>query len=208
MDHGRLISRKTSLLLFTVLIFFFGLIWNYFDSSNHGKNNFQLDKTELMSGDLVFILGDGFWSQFFKNISQNEKRFSHVGIISKKEGEPHVVHASASDFTGIGRVSIVAFKDFIKECSDFSIYRVDANNSVRDKIADTVLNFVGYPFDRNFDLTSTDSVYCAELIRIAVNQSTGLEIIGTSKFAAGEFVCIDDCYLNNKIKIVFDKSPK
>lgn len=158
-----------------------------------------------MSGDLVFILGNGFWSQFFKNISQKEKRFSHVGIIAEKDGEPHIVHASASDFTGIGRVSIVGLKDFLKECSDFSIYRVDANNSVRDKIADTVVNFIGYPFDREFDLSSDDSVYCAELIRIAVNQSTGSEIIGTSKFAAGEFVCIDDCYLNNKLKLVFEK---
>ena len=161
-----------------------------------------VEKT-LRSGDLICRYGDGIWSIYLRNISSHEKRFSHVGIIIIESNRPYVIHASANDYSGIGKVAKEPFTTFINDSDDFAIYRITQSKERRERISTIALEYLGKPFDLFFDLHTKDKIYCSELIRLCVNAAIEENIIKTSYFEGKEIVPIDSCYSHSSfIKII------
>ena len=86
---------------------------------------------------------------------------------------------------------------------DCAVYRYDGDSAVRSRIGDEAEKSLGIMFDSVFDLKTKKRLYCAEMVRNAVNAATGRETIGTSKKGDFEYVAIDDCYRTGFVK-VFD----
>jgi hypothetical protein len=158
------------------------------------------------AGDLVFRYGNGPWSKYFRDLSQQEKRFSHVGVVVVEDEELAVVHASADDRSGVGHVRLESLASFTAEFDNVAVYRVNCSPEQRLEIAEAASSHVGKPFDAWFDLSSGDEVYCSELVRNAVNGVLKEEAVTTTTVNGRVIVTIDNCYLGLRFTKVYDRS--
>ena len=157
------------------------------------------------SGDLVFRAGKGRWSAYFRDISQKERRFSHVGVVVTNESGVFVVHASADDMTGIGTVRAEPLADFVADHDDIAVFRVRAEQTSRESIATACFSKIGTPFDARFDLSCQEKVYCTELVWSSVNSVMGSEIIKPTTVKGHELVTVDACYSEMWAEKVYDR---
>ena len=157
---------------------------------------------EAEPGDLVFRRDNGVWSWFFVQASKREKRFSHVGIVIDGGRNPTIVHADASEMTGVGCVRKQDWAGFFAESVDGALYRYDGVRYVREKIASEACKRLRVPFDTGFDMSNTNKLYCSELVRESVNGATSHETIGYTMLTNCQtMISIDDCYHTNMIKV-------
>jgi len=161
---------------------------------------------QLQPGDIVCRYGEGIWSEFFRNSSTRDKRFSHVGILAFDAGEPFVIHASADDRSGIGEVREEPLSEFLAGARDVAIYRLGGEEGIGKRIAENARSYLGVPFDPAFDLASDERIYCSELVRLSVNAAAGEAIVTTSLMHGREIVAIDDCYLHPRFSVVYDRA--
>jgi hypothetical protein len=172
------------------------------DQEAAGSRAEMPDEARLQSGDLIYRFGNGLYSAYFRNISQTDQRFSHVGIAVRisKEDELYVVHAEADDYTGQGGVRMDRLSDFLKDANDRSAYRLNANEAVRLDIAKRALDYQrrAVPFDLAFDAADSTAFYCTELVLHCVNAAAGrLLIQGCTKINGKPVIAIDDTYLHD-----------
>jgi hypothetical protein len=135
--------------------------------SFHGGNARQFDEEAISSilrdGDIICRLGGRIWSSFFKDVSPKCKQYSHVGIVSKREGRFAVIHAEED------KVKETPLRDFLDIAVSVGVYRAkDADGSL---LASKAAELKGRPFDWDFDLADESKVYCTELIYIAMKQA-------------------------------------
>lgn len=193
-----------------VVIRFSGLLFAFSCSllPAWGEENNKFAEHEIgliHSGDLICRLGNGIWSDHFKNISSLEKRFSHIGIIFIDEkSNTWVIHASANDYTGVGRVAKEPLEQFIANAEEFAIYRIKGDETIGLRIAREALEFLDRPFDSKFDLSSADRIYCSELIYLSVNRSAKSKIIQAFNYKGHLVVAIDNCYKHPYAILVYD----
>lgn len=170
------------------------------------------DTSCMQSGDLVYRLGNGFYSAYFQDFSQREKRFSHTGIlVAAGNGDSlYVIHAEADDITGRGCVRRERLTEFLRGASDFAVYRLRDDSLTRERIAHFALNFHHRqtPFDLSFDAEDSTAVYCTELILYCVNGATGHTVIRPRTSVQGKnYIAIDDTYLSDEIIPVLPEKP-
>ena len=66
----------------------------------------------LNDGDITCRLGDRLWSILFRELSPNDKRFSHLGIIKIRDNVVSVINAEGLAFEKKDYVNDVPLKDF------------------------------------------------------------------------------------------------
>ncbi|MCR5413444.1 MAG: hypothetical protein K6F50_01790 [Kiritimatiellae bacterium] len=153
-------------------------------------------------GDLVFRKGEGTWTPYFIGVSTREKRFSHVGIVdSAKDGKVVILHADADDSTGIGCVRKENWSGFFAEALEGAVYRYDGSAQTAVRFAEEGRTKLGTPFDRAFDMSTPDKLYCTEYVRGALNAAAGKELVGCTIVSGKPFVAIDDIYHHDFTKI-------
>jgi uncharacterized protein YycO len=138
--------------------------------------NEYLDKIEsvVQDGDIICRLGDRVWSLYFRRLSHEDKRFSHLGIVHiKNDNRITVINAEAAGGDDKNFVKEQPLEVFIQKARLIGVYRMDAIDGA--KIAAEALTFLGRPFDWAFDKRTADKIYCTELL-YWVLQSIGPEI--------------------------------
>lgn len=142
------------------------------DSSSNGPVSFPVDS--LRGGDLVCRLGDGFFSNVFRQYSGGEERFSHIGILHREDSMVYVIHAEASEFTGVGSVRMDPLSDFLDHAYDYDFYHVK-NDTIRNRIDSFASYYLkrGTSFDMDFYITSDSTLYCSELVAVSINRAVG-----------------------------------
>ncbi len=158
------------------------------------------EESGLQSGDLIYRLGNGLYSTYFRNFSKTDQRFSHVGIAVRMAPDDalYVIHSEADDFTGQGGVRKEQLSDFLKGANDWAVYRLNRQDSLRQDIADRALEYYcrGVPFDLAFDADDATAFYCTELVLHCVNEALGSTLLRAGTVVQGKrFVAIDDTYL-------------
>jgi hypothetical protein len=118
----------------------------------------------LKDGDVICRLGDRLWSRYFKELSQNDKRFSHLGIIRIRDNVISVINAEGLVIEGRDYVNEDLLEDFLKIARSIGIYR--SRNIDGGKISDMALEYIGYPFDWQFDMDEDKKLYCSELLYV------------------------------------------
>lgn len=120
---------------------------------------------QLSDGDLVFRTGRDIVSRLV--LSQGDSpRFSHVGIIIKRESSLVVVHALPQDGQSPGGVLVEPLSVFASSsnASDIGFYRVKGiNTDSKNRIREYVLHQIGKAFDDDFLLSEDGKFYCTEL---------------------------------------------
>ena len=164
---------------------------------------------ELKSGDLIFRSGKGFVSGMMRNTSLRDRTFSHVGLVVVMDGKPMIYHMMEKMENGksISGLWCESLEDF---CSDrqnsrVSIYRyANLNREALQLEKDMKFLLEQKPtFDDHFDISSNDKLYCTEFIWKHVLNPSGIHI-QISHTASGDFVGLDDLYLNPFAIKIFD----
>jgi len=163
-------------------------------------------ESSCREGDLILRHGSGFWSDWFRDLSPREKRFSHVGIIIFKDDDPFVVHAIASEITGIGAVREEPLSSFIEGIDDWAIFRPNASTNEAKAIGLEARKLIGHPFDMQFDLSEHQRIYCTELAFVAVNQACQRTLIRADFQNGKACVFVDACYLSDDFNCIVEKT--
>lgn len=192
----------------------------------------------IREGDLVLRCGNDFISESLSDFSQQEKLYSHSGVAMMYDQTMYVYSNMAGDINPDEIMRRDPVDSFISPVHNVAvgIYRYDITDTELEKLRAIIHNYYNnkLPFDMNFDLSTDDKMYCAEMIAKAIEQATGKRItfskslitpalkekylkkllekkvIPSAKVAdQREYLALDNLYLNphcNEIKkIVFGK---
>ena len=124
----------------------------------------------VKDGDIICRLGDRFWSQYFKDVSITDKRYSHVGIIRINNGLITVIHAEGTTEPGKDFVKEESFEDFLKIAKTIGVYR--AKNIDGNQISNLAMKYIDAPFDWEFDMRDESRLYCTELLYVILKSIT------------------------------------
>ena len=122
----------------------------------------------INDGDIICRLGNRFWSQIFKETSNTDKRYSHLGIIRIRDGVATVIHSEGTTGQGKDFVKEQPIDDFLQIARAIGIYR--AKNVDGAQISDTSREYLGRSFDWKFDLKDASEVYCTELLYLVLSR--------------------------------------
>jgi len=129
----------------------------------------------LNDGDIICRLGDRIWSKFFKELSPKDKRFSHLGIVRIRDNIISVINAEGLAIEGKDYVNEVTLKDFLKNAQSIGVYR--SRTIIGETISDTALEYIGRPFDWQFDMEEDNNLYCSELLYVILKKlDTNIEL--------------------------------
>ena len=138
-------------------------------------------KDSIREGDLVLRCGNDYISESLSDFSQQEKLYSHSGIAIMDDGIMYVYSNMAGDINPdeIMRRDIV--DSFITPANNVAVgvYRYDISKKELEKLKAIVhRHYINkLQFDMNFDLSTNDKMYCAEMIAKAVEDATSKRII-------------------------------
>lgn len=176
-------------------IILFGLL---FSCSQEPKAPLSFDREILQNGDLVYRLGKGVFSKYFKQVSDSVQTYSHVGFVHITSDSIHVVHAEASELTFIGYVRRDPIDEWLHDVKKWGLYRIDRPQEVRNQVLQVALDYHGkrVPFDMDFSLKDDKEIYCTELIGLCVNKGTDEDILSPRTQIMGKWgYSVDDTFL-------------
>jgi hypothetical protein len=122
----------------------------------------------VREGDIICRLGDRLWSRYFRDISLTDKRFSHVGIAHIHNGAVTVINAEGSTAHGRDFVNESTLNDFLSVAVTAGIYRIKSTEG--DTIAALAMEYLGTPFDWQFDMDDESKLYCTELLYVVLRR--------------------------------------
>jgi uncharacterized protein YycO len=148
----------------------------------------------LNDGDIICRLGDRIWSKIFKELSPNEKKFSHLGIVRIRENTITVINAEGLVVEGKDYVNEVPLKDFLKVAQRAGIYRLKTIEGY--KISDTALEYKGCPFDWHFNMEEDNNIYCSELLYVILKKLDPQIVLNTVWFKnyGKNIIPLDVCF--------------
>ena len=170
-----------------------------------------LPAIHLLTGDVVLRDSKGIFSSVFKNISQKEKKYSHVGFILKERDTIFVAHYI--DEGKSNGLKLETWNDFVNanKCNSIGIYRFSLSKSQFSKLDQIIHSSLQtpLPFDDHFDLSTDNNYYCTEWISKSLWQAASFKLPVT-EIAGMNFITPDNIYMNSfcrKIdEIVFRKT--
>lgn len=122
----------------------------------------------IEDGDIILRLGNRFWSQIFRDMSLEDRRFSHLGIIRVYNDQISVIHAEGTAAIGEDFVREDTLEDFLKVARSIGIYRIKGLDG--SKISNLALEYIGIPFDWQFDMQDNYKIYCTELLYLILKE--------------------------------------
>ena len=138
-------------------------------------------KDSIREGDLILRCGNDFISESLSDFSQQEKLYSHSGIAIIDDGILYVYSNMAGDINPDEIMRRDNIDSFITPVNNVAvgIYRYDITNEELEKLKKIIHthHINKLPFDMNFDLSTNDKMYCAEMIAKAVEDATSKRII-------------------------------
>lgn len=206
MESG--LQKKEIIILFYCLIPF----WACSEKVNP-KEQPIYDLSLAQNGDIIYRLGSGLFSDYFKDFSQRDKKFSHVGIIYKTalNDTLFVIHAEADDFSGIGFVKKESASVFLEDVRNWAIYRLKTNEIICQKVSDYAFQFQEkkIPFDTAFDTQDSSAFYCTELVAHCINNAFNKKIIKANTVHKNSiYIAIDDTYQLDCMALIIENAPK
>ena len=197
----KIIFRITALVLatlFTVSLFFWleeSLRATSNSSDIGGKVRFN-DYEALSNGDIVFRVGNGFWTPFFVKANRRHG-YSHVGVVIFENRLPYVLHAEADDVTLIGGIKKTFLNTFIAESTSYVIKKNKMPGREKAMFISELLKMqsLNLEFDDRFDVDDDGKkLYCTEFVWLAAKRA-GLNNFGIIEAFFGKlFIFVDSIY--------------
>lgn len=133
-------------------------------------------KKKVKTGDLVLRTGRDFSSEQVKDMSKEDKTYSHGGIVVIENDSILVYHVEPDFYYKKDKVRKELIDSFISidHNSGFGLARFDLS----EKETGTFVNYMEtqfqnkVAFDMTFDLKTNDKMYCSEMITKGLRTST------------------------------------
>jgi hypothetical protein len=122
----------------------------------------------VKEGDIICRLGDRLWSGYFRDVSLTDKRYSHVGIVHINNGTVTVINAEGGTEQGRNFVNESALGDFLSVARTAGVYRIKSTEG--DQISALAMEYMGVPFDWQFDMRDESKLYCTELVYVVLKR--------------------------------------
>ena len=81
-----------------------------------------------------------------------------------------MIHAEGLALEGKDYVNEVPISDFLKNARSIGIYRLRTTEIEGETISDTALEYIGRPFDWQFDIEEDNNLYCTELLFVILKK--------------------------------------
>jgi hypothetical protein len=147
-------------IFFIFSVFFVAWLWGGF-----GDEGGRATGWSLQNGDIVFIRART-WRSFVMRATDGE--FSHVGIVRLVGGAPYVVHADPDGEA----VEMEPAADFFSGVERAAAYRPREGRAADSASREAVGYFERKTlFDRQFDISDGERVYCTELVWLAYKRA-------------------------------------
>lgn len=169
------IALGVVILLFSISIYNFQNIDEYFESREIARARETIRLTsdeleELKTGDIIFRKGYGFISDWVsKNLEHGPYDLTHVGIVVKKPEGLFVAHALSSKKNHVDGVILEPLNRFLKSSKPANLlivrwmdYKPEMDAVILDAIEKYIKDKV--PFDHKGDYSSSDALYCNEMV--------------------------------------------
>ena len=134
-------------------------------------------RESLQNGDIIFRTGTDVLARLVLTHGR-ESRFSHVGIIIRREDNWAVFHSTPAEPNVIGGVHAELLDDFvsINVAAEVGFFRVEGlNEHMRQSIREYLLSQLGKPFDYRFQYSDDSAQYCTELVLKAL-RNAGIDL--------------------------------
>ena len=189
-------------------IFFFTVIANValviLIKSNHQENyQANINLNAVQDGDIVLRDSRSLIGSQFKMMSQQDKRFSHAGIIRKENGNAYVYHmANENGQSGLIKTSFNAFTNNAV-CRAYQIVRYPMQEQARSGFLNQIEFVTQHKihFDDEF-LLNNQSYYCSELIADLMNRYSTIHI-PYSQIGDYKYYAIDNLYYHLPIQLIY-----
>ncbi len=146
----------------------------------------------LQSGYLICRHGDSLYSEWIIKHNLLDRRYSHIGILTHRNGEVNVIHADTSNrFSVSGKVVEESLESYLQHARRIGIFKLhNVNPSLLEEKA---RNYLGHPFDWKLDLSTNDALYCSELIKDAIDDINSSKVYSwkTIKIGNQDIVPVD-----------------
>lgn len=138
-------------------------------------------KDSIKEGDLVLRCGNDMTSESLRDFSQKEKLYSHSGIALMHNGEMLIYSNMAGDINPDEIMRRDNVDSFLTPANNIvaGVYRYELSDEELRKLKTIVeAHYTNkLQFDMNFDLSSDNKMYCAEMIAKSVQQATANRIM-------------------------------
>ncbi len=168
----------------------------------------------LLAGDIVFRRGEGMASDIV-TYKDRDGKYSHVGIIVDSDSGLMVVHSVPGEHPQQSGSDVIRIEPinqfFAPEVShNGEIMRIDLDSEQRKRLSSLAIEKVSrkIPFDHNYDLTDTASLYCTELLQLlyknigidlAQGRTTHINVPGMTN----DYIMPSDIYHNLNLKQIY-----
>ncbi len=136
--------------------------------------NIKRLKDTAAAGDLIVRLNDDLISEQVKMMSEQDKSYSHAGIVVEKDGAKYVCHIMP-EIAGADTIQLTPIDTFINPAKNIScaLYRYKITKPQKDSLQQILLNNKKtIKFDRVYDLATDSVMYCSEMISKALATAT------------------------------------
>lgn len=126
----------------------------------------EFDLIEIQTGDLAFRRGRDGIADAVMTYGEGS-RYSHVGVVVVRDGDPRVIHAIPAEGDSPGGVIEEPFRDFgaPAAASALGVYRISGLASrQQDAIQRHLESQLGKPFDLSLRASHDREQYCTELV--------------------------------------------
>lgn len=169
------------------------------------NSGFKIPSEQFKDGDIILREGKSFVSQALRSFSQTDKHYSHAGIIQIRNGQAYVCHVVAAEGNRSDKIRLEPITSFCDRTDNisFAVYRTDLNTNSIDSILSEYFR-AGVSFDNDFDLKTSNKMYCTELVyKVLTIANQNEKFINLSHGNGTDYVACDNLYLNPKTKLIF-----
>ncbi len=142
--------------------------------------NVTMLKETAKSGDLLVRLNDDIISDRVRFINEQDKTYSHTGMVVERNNQKFVAHIAPEELPG-DTVQYITIDSFINPAKHVScaLYRYDISEAERSALSHVLDSFRTRPshFDYIYDITTDDKMYCSEMIYKALKLATNNRIV-------------------------------
>ncbi|HTN47383.1 MAG TPA: hypothetical protein VL098_13620 [Flavipsychrobacter sp.] len=162
----------------------------------------------IHTGDLVLRLGNDFTSYSLAQFNQSDKTYSHCGIASvDSAGAVFIYHAIGGEYNPDQKIKKEPAEKWFSSEHNFAlgVARFDLDSNQIRKLMATIWQYYdeGRKFDLEFDMSTDDRLYCAEMIYKAVTAAAGDSSYLPVTHALGRrFAGVDNLFINSHTHMI------
>lgn len=165
------------------------------------QNRVDSNKVFLSDGCIVLRTGNDVISSMFAQLNKTDKTFSHCGIAFRENNQWMVYHSIGGEDNPDEKLRLDTYEQFVRPDHNlgFGICQYNLKPAQVEKLHQIVLDFHRrkVPFDMEFDLSTDERLYCAEMVYKAFHQALAPDtLFEVTDHKAFRYVSTDNIFVN------------